>query len=135
MKVYIVTTGEYSDYHIDEVFTDLEQAQLYCAARNGVVCAEYYIEEWETDLHKMQGDKQVNRIWKGGFSKWWRKQGRNNMTPTTIQNWESFQPRNEVVITTSFVYVYVTTSLDVPEEKVKRIMIDRFNQWRYEQEA
>ena len=29
MKVYIVTSGCYSDYHIEKVFTDPEQARLY----------------------------------------------------------------------------------------------------------
>lgn len=43
MKVYIVTDGEYSDYHIEAVFTDKKQAELYSVFHNGDV------EEWETD--------------------------------------------------------------------------------------
>lgn len=43
MKVYIVTDGDYSDYHIEAVFTDKRQAELYSAFHCGNV------EEWETD--------------------------------------------------------------------------------------
>ena len=46
MKVYIVTSGSYSDYHIDEVFTDREQAYLYCAARNTAESGYYEVEEY-----------------------------------------------------------------------------------------
>lgn len=48
MKIYIVTSGEYSDYHIEAVFTDEEQAQLYCATHY-----DCDIEEWEADEIKI----------------------------------------------------------------------------------
>ena len=34
MKVYIVTSGEYSDYHIDEVFSIKKQAEIYCTCHD-----------------------------------------------------------------------------------------------------
>ena len=50
-KVYIVTSGEYSDYHIDAVFTEREKAEQYCAVNNK--CGEYSdfhnIEEYDVD--------------------------------------------------------------------------------------
>ena len=33
MKIYVVTSGEYSDYGICAVFTDKEKAKLFCALR------------------------------------------------------------------------------------------------------
>lgn len=33
-KVYIVTQGEYSDYHIVTVFMDRHDAEVYCAMQN-----------------------------------------------------------------------------------------------------
>ena len=33
MKVYVVTSGEYSDYHIDAIFLDRQKALQYCAAK------------------------------------------------------------------------------------------------------
>lgn len=29
MKVYVITAGDYSDYHIEAIFTDLEQATAF----------------------------------------------------------------------------------------------------------
>ena len=45
MKIYIVTCGEYSDYHIDKVFTDRAKAEEYrkwCYEANDV-------EEYDTE--------------------------------------------------------------------------------------
>lgn len=56
MKVYIVTEGSYSDYHIDSVFTDLEQAQLRVATME---LGEYadcpQVEEYDTDTVHYEG--------------------------------------------------------------------------------
>lgn len=43
MKLYVVTQGEYSDYHIEKIFLDKDKAENY---------AKYHraeVEEWETD--------------------------------------------------------------------------------------
>lgn len=55
MKVYIVTQGEYSDYHIEEVFTDREKAEIFCATLNEKYYAFPEIEEYETDKVKIEG--------------------------------------------------------------------------------
>lgn len=44
MKVYIVTAGRYSDYHIKAVFTDEEKARKYAN-----FSSDRYIETYETD--------------------------------------------------------------------------------------
>ena len=51
-KVYIVTQGEYSDYHIVTVFTNRRDAEVYCAMQNrgnidywGYSISEYNIGE------------------------------------------------------------------------------------------
>lgn len=51
-KVYIVTSGEYSDYHIDAVFVSLEKAKAY--TRGG---AFYNIESWTI------GDEFLDLYW------------------------------------------------------------------------
>jgi len=43
-KVYVVTSGEYSDYHIDAVFDSREAAEVYCALGNG-----NYVEEYDVN--------------------------------------------------------------------------------------
>lgn len=50
MKVYIVTTGSYSDYQIQRVLTDKERAEKLAAAWDAT---SFYdraqVQEWETD--------------------------------------------------------------------------------------
>ena len=48
--IYVVTSGEYSSYGIDEVFTDSNQAELYCA-----VHTDCEIEEYEADRVHLEG--------------------------------------------------------------------------------
>lgn len=48
MKVYIVTGGDYSDYHISAVFSTRTDAENYCSACSG----EWWtprVEEWPLD--------------------------------------------------------------------------------------
>lgn len=64
MKIYAVTTGDYSEYHICEVFTDKKKAELYCAVREEkefldnreiVFGDEYMIEEFDTHDDNIEG--------------------------------------------------------------------------------
>lgn len=51
MKIYIVTDGEYSDYHIEAVFTDKKKAEIYASLHN---CD--WVEEFETHDDNITGD-------------------------------------------------------------------------------
>ena len=78
MTIYLVTSGEYSDYGVDAVFLDEEKAMLYCAARNvketGDPCS---IEEYDTrdDDINADGKKIAYRHYLrfGVFDKWYVK--------------------------------------------------------------
>ena len=55
MKVWVITTGSYSDYEIVTVFTDKVQADLFCAAYNDhSPYDKYYAEEYDTDTANVQ---------------------------------------------------------------------------------
>lgn len=61
MKVYIVTSGIYSDYQIHAVFTDREKAHIYCALYNQTIRKygdPYNIEEYETNDFKIESQKK-----------------------------------------------------------------------------
>lgn len=50
MKVYVVTSGSYSDYHINAVFTDQKMANAYVEQFNrGDRYDPADIEEWDAD--------------------------------------------------------------------------------------
>ena len=53
MKIYIVTDGDYSDYHIEAVFTDKGVAEKYAALHS---CNS--VEEWDTDTTEIKGAVQ-----------------------------------------------------------------------------
>lgn len=54
MKVYIVTSGCYSDYHIDAVCLDKDQAERLAQAIYG--WDEGHVAEWDTDDFKIIDD-------------------------------------------------------------------------------
>lgn len=55
MKVWVITTGSYSDYEIVTVFTDKVKADLFCAAHNDQDRYDYYCaEEYDTDTADIQ---------------------------------------------------------------------------------
>ena len=57
MTIYVVTSGAYSDYGIDAVFTNGDKAKEYCAIHNnGEVYREYRVEEYESDVELIDGD-------------------------------------------------------------------------------
>lgn len=45
MKIYVVTDGVYSDYHIEAVFLSKKEAELYAAVHEGQV-EEYGKRTW-----------------------------------------------------------------------------------------
>lgn len=45
-KVYLVTSGEYSDYHVDAVFSTKEKAEEYIDVKG----TDYSIEEYDVDI-------------------------------------------------------------------------------------
>lgn len=68
MKVYVVTSGEYSDYRINAVFTDRRKAARFAAAENLLhkYCLRR-IEEFETYDNNIDiesnGRRQVNYLY------------------------------------------------------------------------
>lgn len=61
MTIYIATDGEYSEYHICTVFTDKDQAMIYCATH------ECMLEEYEADEVKLETTKSVKEKWLAEF--------------------------------------------------------------------
>lgn len=68
MKVYVITCGEYSDYHICSVTLDKEQAELL-KVRYSDECDEAYIEEYETDNYKIKAEDAYKHMYIVTFNK------------------------------------------------------------------
>lgn len=64
-KVYIVTSGEYSDYHIDAVFSTIEKAEEYVDAQG----SDYRVEEYPVDDAEVKKNESIWLVsvnWKTG---------------------------------------------------------------------
>lgn len=55
MKLYIVTDGEYSSYHIEDVFLDKDIAETYCALH----CPTGQIETYDTSDDNIKGKVNI----------------------------------------------------------------------------
>lgn len=131
MKVYIVTSGEYSGYGIRRVFTDKERAELYCAMHDDG-CYPYYAEEWETDDVEIDTTKPYMRQWEA------------KITPSGRMTWIedkcTFNEENEISkfrnYNGSWFYIVIATlDKDKTEDEAKKIIFDRLVAWKYENEV
>lgn len=115
MKIYIVTAGEYSDYHIEAVFTDKKQAELFCAIH------EYDLEEYEADEIQIDTNKKPKKIWH--FCK-----HRKNESLTI---WTKGMTLDEMEDFSQYVKT-ISLDADIDEEKAKKIICDKYYKWKYE---
>ena len=119
MKIYIVTDGAYSDYHIEAVFTTRENAEKYAAIHS---CS--YVSEWEADKAKIEGEVDVCVIHKFVIN------NRNFHLDTHYYSNKKFMKVQKDWLSDVEVYV----SLDkFNEEKAEKIARDMYAQWKYEQ--
>lgn len=132
MKVYIVTSGFYSDYHIDAVFLDKAQAEYYCALHN---LEDAHIEEYDTDEHVIECQKPIFKEWSVHF--------RNGETESVcfngytfdntmlkINEHEGFDVWQKVL----HGYVRFTTSKDKDYEQAEKIACGLYAQFKYNKE-
>lgn len=71
MKVYVITSGEYSDYSILAVSLSREKAELICAMLNST--KRYYsdvatIEEYDTDELQCDANEDVGLCYEAAFN-------------------------------------------------------------------
>ena len=132
MKVYIATSGTYSDYHIDAVFLDKAQAENYCALHK---LEDADIEEYDTDEHVIECPKTVFKKWtvlfKNGEFETVRFDGYTfDNTMLKIDEHEGFEVWQSVLRG----YVRFTTSKDKDYKQAKKIAFDLYAQFKYNKE-
>ena len=133
MKVYVITSGEYSDYGIQAVALNRGKAEQICAMLNslrGYYCDISIIEEYDTDEMQCETDEDVGLCYKAEF---------NYKTLENIYWYEPFYSftRNEIkrgfLNKKNSIFMSATFPKDMPQEKVRKIMIDRVAKWKAEQ--
>lgn len=135
MKVYVITSGEYSDYCINAVSLNKETAERICATLNANL--EYYgeisrIEEYDTDNIVCDSAEDVVLCYTAEFS---------YKTLECLYWSEPFYsfPRNKIKKRhgrNGFeIHITATFSKDVTQDKVRKIMKDRVAKWKAEREG
>ena len=131
MRVYVCTSGEYSDYHIDAIFTDYEQAELYQATHERTL-ENPYIEEWETDEVKFESCVPVKNLWIASI----RNDGSVSyiFSRLTIENRKEAEPFSKCFGRTSIDghRVFMTLDKDITKEKALKIIFDYLAKWKAE---
>lgn len=134
MKVYVITSGEYSDYGIRTVALSREKAELICAMLNSPKI-DYSdatrIEEYDTDEIQCGVNEDVGLCYEAKFNYktleniYWDEPfysfARNEIKRGLLDH------RYEILITATF-------PKDMPQEKARKIMKDRVAKWKAERE-
>ena len=129
MTVYVVTSGIYSDYHIDAIFTDKVKAELYCAVHENSL-DQPEIEEWDTDGVEIATDKPVKHRWIAFIG----EDGAviRLSSSLTIRDINVIEYKQRLYC--GQYIVQATLDRDVPEEKATKIIFDRLAKWKYERQ-
>lgn len=135
MKVYVITSGEYSDYYINAVALTRENAEQICAMLNSP--KRHYsdvatIEEYDTDEIQCGVNEDVGLCYEAKF---------NYKTLENIYWGEPFYSfaRNEIkrgLLDHRYeILIAATFPKDMPQEKARKIMKDRVAKWKAEREG
>ena len=111
MTVYVTLEGEYSERHIEAVFTDRMQAAVYCAIHKGA-----WIEEYEVDSVKLESNKEPKMIWKlyrGGYFE------DGDHTFEDVQEFDG-------------ICFKVSLPLGIEAEEAEKILRDKYAKWKAE---
>lgn len=130
MKVYVITSGEYSDYCIQTVALSREKAEQICAmlnGSNGYRSDTAIIEEYDTDEIQCETNEDVGLCYEAAFDY------------RTLENIYWCDPfysfvRNEIKRGIAHrkcdILISATFPKDMPQEKVRKIMCDRVAKWK-----
>jgi len=131
--VYVVTSGEYSDYRINAVFDNKEQAELYCATHEDEMPE---IEEYDTDYFRLDSAKPVFKKWTGHIE----TNGKSTFARVfsscfTLKKKNSFSEYDSWPYNGEIITAIVTLDKNSTEEQAEKAMVDRYMQWEYEREG
>ena len=135
MKVYVITSGEYSDYYIRTVALSGEKAEQICAMLNSQ--KRYYsdeatIEEYDTDEIQCETNEDVGLCYDAAFD---YKTLENIYWCDPFYSFGRNEIKRELRDHKYRILISVTFPKDMPQEKVRKIMCDRVAKWKAEKEC
>ena len=126
-KVFIVTSGEYSDYGIDKVFSSIEKAKEWIKVVTSMYGGNYNIEPYELDapLPKRKGflffeaHIEADVIVKSNFEFYFADE------PTEIRFYRQINDK----VCTGTVQLRQGESIKSAKERAVKVVQDEFYQW------
>ena len=143
MKIYIITKGSYSDYHICGVAVDLKEAERLQNINTDewdIACIETYDTE---DNGEIEGWLKHRYVFRFTVDKRY-KNHKNAYDNVTIYDDEYYKDdwlmakrdEREGRIRTAYgIYHYVCVESDKPFSVVEKIAYDRYAEWKATQEG
>lgn len=135
MKVYVITSGEYSDYCIRTVALSREKAELICAMLNSekrYYCDVATIEEYDTDELQCDANEDVGLCYEAEFN--YKTLG-NTYWGEPFYSFARNEIKRELLGHGYGILIAATFPKDMPQEKARKIMKDRVAKWKAEQEG
>lgn len=130
MKVYVITSGEYSDYCIQTVALSREKAEQICAmlnGSNGYRSDTAIIEEYDTDEIQCETNEDVNLCYDAAFD---YKTLENIYWCDPFYSFGRNEIKRELRDHKYRILISATFPKDMPQEKVRKIMCDRVAKWK-----
>jgi hypothetical protein len=62
-KIYAVSSGSYSDYRVDLIFTDRKKSEEYCSIENSSFDHIYYDDKFRVEEFYLVDKEKINRIY------------------------------------------------------------------------
>lgn len=135
MKVYVITSGEYSDYCIRTVALSREKAEQICAMLNSQKrdCSDAAtIEEYDTDELQCDANEDVGLCYEAEFN--YKTLG-NTYWGEPFYSFARNEIKRELLGHGYEIQIAATFPKDMPQEKARKIMKDRVAKWKAEQEG
>ena len=135
MKVYVITSGEYSDYCVNTVALTREKAEQICAmlnGSNGYRSDTAMFEEYDTDEIQCESNEDVEFCYEAMFD---YKTLRNVYWSEPFYSFASNEINRMPASNADPIVISATFPKDMPQEKVRKIMYDRVAKWKAEKEC
>ena len=135
MKVYVITSGEYSDYCVNTVALTREKAEQICAmlnGSNGYRSDKATFEDYDTDEIQCESNEDVEFCYEAMFD---YKTLRNVYWSEPFYSFASNEIKRGIAHHRCNILISATFPKDMPQEKVRKIMCDRVAKWKAEKEC
>lgn len=130
MKVYLITSGKYSDYHVDAVSLNEQEADRICATLNNNRPLDMFceVEEYDTDDIKVITQEEIKTRFrmcvecKDGEERWFDEMGivSENFNDISVKRYGG---SDKIEIT-------ATLPRETTEDKARKIMLDRIAEFK-----